>query len=221
MECTINSNDLLNLSHKFNSTITVFLVSLLIYSFKSELSTKDFKRYIKIDIPVDLRKYFKSTSSKNFFGLTSVNYKFKNESDTLEDIIKEVNKQFKENITKEKLSERVNLMISFEKNIFCRFTPIFIKNYILKIIDYFTSQMCTTCLSNIGIIKLEKDLEDYIKNISVLTSTNNFQFTICSFKENLVIGISSKYKYNNIIKNFLRLLSNYNLNIKVDFNEVD
>lgn len=221
MECHINTNKIIELSHKYNATITEFLVSLLIYSFKDELNVKDYKKSIKIDISVDLRTFFKSKSSKNFFGLTYVAYKFKSNEDKLENIISNVQKQFKENITKEKLSERANLMVSFEKNIFCRITPIFFKNFVLKIIDYFTSQMSTSCLSNIGIIKFDDEIEDYIKSVSVLTSTNNFQFTICSFNNDLSIGISNIFKYNNVIKNFLRFLSNNELDIIIDFNGDD
>lgn len=221
MECHINTKNILALAHKYKCTLTSFLVSVLIYSFKDELSIKEYKKNIKIDIPVDLRTFFKSTSSKNFFGLTNVIYKFKNREDTLEDVIESVNKQFKENITAEKLSERANLMVSFEKNWFCRITPILLKNYVLKIIDYFTSQMSTTCLSNIGIINFDKNIEDKIKSTSVLTSTNTFQFTICSFKDDVTIGISNKFKYNDVIKNFCRFLSDNGLNINIDFSEVD
>lgn len=221
MECHINTKDLLKLAHKYNCTLTSFLVSILIYSFKDELSIKDYKKSIKIDIPVDLRTFFKSTSSKNFFGLTYVDYKFSNNKDNLENIIESVNKQFKYNITAQKLSERANLMVSFEKNWLCRIIPIFLKDCVLKIIDYFTSQMCTSCLSNVGIIKFDECISDYIKSVSVLTSTNAFQFTICSFKDDVTIGISSIYKYNDVIKNFCRFLSENGLNINIDFSEVD
>lgn len=221
MECHINTEKILELAHKYNATITEFLVSLLIYSFKDELSLKDYNKSIKIDIPVDLRTFFKSTSSKNFFGLTYVTYKFNSNLDTLENIISNVQKQFKENITKEKLSERANLMVSFEKNIFCRITPIFLKNYVLKIIDRFTAQMCTSCLSNIGVIKFDEEIKDYIKSVSVLTSTTGFQFTICSFKDAFSIGISNIFKYNDVIKNFLRFLSSNGLDIVIDFNGDD
>ena len=221
LECHVDTNKILELAHKYNATITEFLVSLLIYSFKDELNIKDYKKSIKINIPVDLRTFFKSTSSKNFFGLTYASYKFKNNMDKLEDVICEVKNQFKENITKDKLSERANLMVSFEKNIFCRIIPIYLKNYVLKAIDFFTSQMSTSCLSNVGIIKFDEEVKDYIKNITVITSTSGFQFTICSFGNDMSIGISNKYKYNNVIKNFLRFLSDNDLEIIIDFNGDD
>ena len=221
MECHMDAKKIIDLSHKYNATITEFLVSLLIYSFKDVLTIKDYNKSIKIDIPVDLRTFFKSTSSKNFFGITNVIYKFKNNDDSLLDVINEVKKQFKENITKDKLSDSTNLIVYFEKNVFCRTLPVFLKNYILKIVDRYKAQMNSSCLSNVGKIIFDKELNDYIKSISVLTSTENFQFTICSLNNDLCIGISSVYKYNDIIKNFLRFISSNGIDIIVDYNGDD
>ena len=219
MECHLNLKEVLDLSHKYKTTLTSLLVSILIYSFKDELKVAEYNKYIKIDLPVDLRTYFKSSTISNFFGLTTISYKFNN-NDKLEDIIKSVSKQFKENINKEKLSERANLMVSFEKNWFCRLAPLFLKNITLNIADKITENKSTTCLSNIGIIKLDKRIEEYVKSMSVITSTNGFQFTICSFKDDLCIGISSRFINNDIIKNFCRYFSNNDMKVSIDVSEV-
>lgn len=220
-ECFLNSKEVLDLAHKYNSTLTAFLVSVLIYSYKDVLKVSDLNKTIRIDLPVDLRRYFNSYSSMNFFGLTTILYKYRSKEDTLEEIIDSVNKQFKENINAKKLSERANLMVSFEKNIFCRFIPIFIKDVVLKIINQFTYRSSTTCLSNIGIIKLDNDIEDMIDRISVIVSTDNYQFTICTFKNKLCIGISNKFVNNDIIKNFCRYFSLNNIDVVADVNEVE
>ncbi len=210
MDMHLDVSKVLELSHKYNCTLTEFLVSVLIYSIRDEISVKDIDKYIKIDIPVDLRAYFQSLSCRNFFGLAFIYYKFKSKNDSLEEIVEEVKKQFKENINQEKLAERVNKMMSFEKNVFCRFVPIGIKNIVIKMADKYSQQKGTTStLSNIGIIKLNSKLDKYIKYINVLNSTSSFQFVICSYKNDLSIGISTVYKHNNIIKNFCRYFSNY------------
>lgn len=221
MECHLSVKEVLELSHKYNVTITVFLTSLLIYSFKDVLGSKDMKKTIKIDIPVDLRKYFDSTSCKNFFGVAFIDYQFSSKKDSLKKIIKSVDEQFKKKITIENLSSRVNTMVSFEKNVFCRFVPVPIKNFILKIFNSIYYQRCTTSVSNLGKIEFNSKLEDYIASVNVLTSTTGFHFTICSYKDDLSIGMSSKYKYNDIIKNFCRYFSKNGLKISINVSEVD
>lgn len=221
LECNLNVNDVLKLAHKYDTTLTGLLVSMLIFSFKDELKLTDINKYIKIDIPVDLRNYFKSSSSMNFFGLTTISYKFNSKEDTLKDIVNEVNRQLKENLKKEKICERVNLFVSFEKNWICKFIPLFVKNIVLNIADMITNQKSSSCLSNIGVIKLDKDVENKLQSISVLTSTNGFQFTICTLKDNLCIGISSRFINNDVIKNFCRYFSSNNIDVSIDVSEVE
>ena len=220
MECYLNVNDVLNLAHKYNTTLTGLLLGVLIYSFKEEMKLSEMNKYIRIDLPVDLRNYFKSTSSMNFFGLITISYKFKSKEDTLKDIIKEINKELEEKLKKESLSERVNLMISFEKNIFCRFAPLFLKDIALNIADKIYTTKSTTCISNIGIVKFNKKIEDKIEKMSALTSTSNFQLTVCTLKDDLCIGISSSYISNEIIKNFCRYFTNNKIKMQIDVSEV-
>ena len=157
----------------------------------------------------------------NFFGLVNVGYRFDNTDASLSDIIKSIQKQFKENINKEKLCERTNLMVSFEQNWFCRLSPIFIKDIVLNVIDKFTSNATTTSLSNVGKIEFKEEIDKYIQNISAFSSTNNFQLTVCSYKNNLNISISNNFVNNDIIKNFCRYFSNQNLKIEIDVSEVN
>lgn len=221
MECHINVKKVLDLAHQYDTTLTGFLCSLLIYCFKDEMKLSDMNKYIKIDIPVDLRTYFKSSSSRNFFGLTNISYKFSSKEDKLEDIVKEVNHQLKENLQKDKLIERVNQMVSFEKNWICKIAPIFLKDIVLNVADRMSSQSSTTCLSNIGIIKLEPKIEEKIESISVLTSTEGFHVTICTLKDDLSIGVSSRYINNDIIKDFCRYFTQNGIDVKVDVSEVN
>ncbi len=221
LEAHMDSKVMLEYAHKFKATLTSYLVSVLIYSFKDVLSEAELHKTIKIDIPVDLRKYFKSSSSKNYFGLTSVSYTFSSRDDSLEDIIKSINKQLEAKLTKEELIKRVNMMISFERNVICRVVPMFIKNIILNYANKVTSKMSTTCVSNVGRIEFDERVEKYIKNVNVLTSTTDFRVTLCSFKDDLSIGVSSRFKYNEVIKNFFNYFSNQGIDILINVSEVD
>ncbi len=221
LEAHLEVKEILKLAHSYDSTLTSFMVSILIDSCKEVMSERELKKMIKIEIPVDLREYFKSSSSKNYFAMTSVCYRFQSRDDTLEDIIKSVNKQLKENLVLEKLSERVNQMVAFEQNLFCRVAPLFVKNIVLKVIDSFSSKMSTTCVSNVGKMRFDAEFIPYIENVNAFTSTNYFQFVICSFENDLSIGISSKYRYHEIIKNFCNYFSRQGLSMVINVSEVD
>ena len=221
MECHMDAKSVLEIAHQYNTTLTGLLVSVLIYSFKDEMRLSDMKKHIVVDIPVDLRKYFKSSSSMNFFGLTNISYKFKSKDDRLEDVSEEVTRQLKENLTKEKLLERVNRMMFFEKNWFCRFAPIHLKNLAINIGNLIAADKNTTSVSNIGIIRLDEELEKYVEGLSVLTATTGFQFILCTYGNDLCIGISSRFVQNDVIKNFCRFFSEKNLKVRIDVSEVE
>ena len=60
MECHLDVNKVLEMAHEYNTTLTVFLVSVLIYAIKDVMNVSEYSKYIKIEIPVDFRTYFKS-----------------------------------------------------------------------------------------------------------------------------------------------------------------
>ena len=220
MEMHMNVKDVLELAHKYDATLTSLLLGVLVYSVKSEMKLKERNKVVKIDVPVDLRKHYKSKTTKNFFGVTNVMYKFKNQDVTLEEVIKDIDKQLKENLTEEKLGERMNLMIALEKNILMRSVPVVLKDIVLMFIDQFILGKSTTVLSNVGIMKFDPQVEEYIKDVNIVNSTETFQFVVSSFKNDLSIGISSVYKSNNIIKNFCRHFANEGIEVVINSNEV-
>ena len=115
----------------------------------------------------------------------------------------------------------MNQMISLEKNIFIRFVPIIIKDFVLRTIDRIIYSTTTSSLSNIGKITVDKKIEKYIQNFNVLTTTKNQQLTICSYQDDLSIGISTKYINTDIIKNFCNFFQEHNIEGTMNINEVD
>lgn len=220
MEYHISTEKVHNLAKTYQVSITALLLAIWIESFYKQMREQDKTKTIKIDVPVDFRSIFKSSTSRNFFGITSVSYDVENNLD-FNDLVTEVNRQLKENITKEQLRVRMNQMISLEKNIFIRFVPIIIKDFVLRTIDRIIYSTTTSSLSNIGKITVDKKIEKYIQNFNVLTTTKNQQLTICSYQDDLSIGISTKYINTDIIKNFCNFFQEHNIEGTMNINEVD
>ena len=183
------------------------------------MKEREKKKALKIDVPVDLRTIFPSTTSRNFFGLTSIIYD--NYNLALQDIATKINELLKENTKKDKIQVRMNQMISLEKNIGIRIVPSIIKDIALRITDDIVQNNTTSSVSNIGKIEVNKKLSPYIKNFNVLTSTKYIQMTICSYEDDLSIGMSSRYINNDIIKNFCNILKDNNITGIMNINEED
>src|SRR5690554_6407207 len=94
--------DVLDLSRKHNTTLTVYLVSLFIKSISKEMPARAKKNPIVLSVPVNLRTYFPSVTARNFFATININYDFSKSSDVLVDIIAEVKESFERELTKDK-----------------------------------------------------------------------------------------------------------------------
>lgn len=212
----MNTKDLVDLAHKYNTTLTGLIVSIYILAIKENMNLKDENKYICIDIPVNLRKYFKSQTARNFFSVIKLKY---NGSDNLEDIIKYVDKNLKEELKKDNLFKTMNKYATFEHNFLIRLIPLFIKNFILKIIIKFVKT--TSTVTNLGIIKVDDSIKDYIDSFEVYVSTDKMQISMCSYLDKLNIAFTSMFDNMDIIKCFYRKLSSFGIDIIITSNKVE
>ena len=206
----------LDLSHKYDCSLTSYLISVLIYSIVKEFKVADYDKLIKLEIPVDLRGFYNSNSLRNFFGIINIDFRPSKGNLEFDEIAKVVNEEMKDRINIQKIESRTNRMVSFQKLIAARMLPLFFKEYGMRAIEKFTSKMRTANLSNVGVVKFDNTVEKYVNSVVALTSTQDFQFTIVSNKNDLCIGISSVYKYNNIIRNYVRYLREQGVDIKIN-----
>lgn len=205
VEIQFNVKDLKKVAKKYNVTVTVYLTAIFIKSIIENASVKDLKRPIGITLPVDLRNFFPSKTVRNFFYTILISYKGK-KSDSLEKIIKEVDISLKEQTKKENLQEKMNDFMLTEKILFIRVIPNFIKDFALRYIAKLAKKGQTTVLSNLGIARFPKEYEDYISSLSVISSTDDLQLTIISFKDIITLSFSSHFINKEIERLFLKEL---------------
>jgi hypothetical protein len=221
IEGVFSTSDLLTLSHKYNTTLTVFLTSIFLKSIDETMNIKDKRKPVSITIPINLRKYYKSSTVRNFFVTMNAKYKFTEENTSLETVIEDVDKQFKQNLKKEALFEKFNSYAMIEHNLFVRIIPFFIKNIIVKL--YYKNEMSgnTTSLSNIGIINMPDEVKKYIDMFTFFSGTDEIQVCICSYDDRTTIGFTSRFINSEIEKNFFRHLSDMGINIVINTNQTD
>lgn len=220
IEGLMSCKEVLKLAKSYNTTLTVYLTSLLIESIAMNMSIKERRNPIYITVPVNLRKYFPSDTVRNFFNTISVSYKY-TENTKFEDIIQSIDKQFKSNLTKDELDKKMNSLAILENIFVIRLVPIFIKDIALKISYYFSRRHHTMTLSNIGIITMPKEFEKYIDYFDVFASTDGIQACMCSYKDSLMVSFTSHFINTEIEKNFFRKLANNNIDVTINSNIVE
>lgn len=220
----ISTTELIKLCKKRNVTITQYLTTLIIFCiYKEYMNGQPSKRSINVCIPVDLRQFFGSTTSTNFFSLFFAGFTPIKEEYSFEEILDKVSIQFKQELTKENLSNKISLNVSREKNMFVRFIPLFIKNIIIKAIYKKSGKATTSVMSNLGKVEVPDEFKKYVDHFSFMLSSTESEAVkcgVCSFEDKFVCTFTSKFENSYLERAFFRHLQSEGINIVIESNGV-
>ena len=218
IEGIVDVNSLLKLAKKYNVTLTVYLVSLLIKCIGESMELKARKKPIVVTVPVNLRNYYPSYTVRNFFNAVNISFKYNGED--IANIIKVVNEEFKRNLTKENVENKMNNLAKLEDIFILRLIPIFIKDLVLRYAYKFTENYATMTLSNIGIIDIPEVYQKYIDYFDVFISTSKIQLCMCSYLNKMLLTFTSQFVNSEIEKNFFRYLTAEGINVTINTNKI-
>lgn len=219
-EVCVSSKEVIDAAHRSSSTMTVFLTALLIEAVHSTMSVADENLPVVIMVPVNLRNFFPSETAKNFFGMISIVYSYKERSGEFADILEEVNRQFKEKLTKEQLSIRMNRLASLEHNPFVKIAPLPLKNFVLHTARRIGVRGETIVISNIGRVIMPPEFDSYIDRFSIFASTLKLQLCVCSYGDKLTLNFSSAFVSTAVQCAFVRRLTAAGIEAEIQSNEV-
>lgn len=215
MEAVASVTELLELSRKYETSMTVLLTAAFIYAIHGEMSRMQEKKPVVLMVPVNLRKIFPSDSMLNFFSYIEPGYKFGEREDRFEDVLKVVKQYFADHLTKEEVAGRMNETIAFEKHKILKWAPLILKNPCIKMGAKMAESEVTAVLSNMSAVKMPKEYEEYIERFGVYTSTPRTELCVCSYGDILTFGFTSRYDSSNIQRNFYRVLKELGVKIHV------
>lgn len=207
IEGILPTDQMLALTKQYGVTLTAFLTALLICSIAHGMTVREKRKIITISVPVNLRNYFASESSRNFFSVINVSYQVKQEEIEFEDVLAEIKKQMEQKLSPEKIKESMNNLIAIEKNAFIRVIPLFIKDFFMNIGYQIADNAVTAAVSNIGRVKIPEVYKPYIRLFDVITSTKKIQICLCSYENNLVLSFTDGFITADVQKYFFRQIT--------------
>nr|WP_312578495.1 hypothetical protein [Sedimentibacter sp.] len=213
--------DVMNKVKEHNTSLTIFLASILMCSINEDIAIRHKRNPVVLSIPVNLRKYFISETARNFFGVINVDYNFTGYSGDLNDVIKHLQKCFKEKLTPEELSSRINGLASLEHNYLLRAIPLKIKDISLRIANNIVDKTNTSTISNVGKIEMPDEVKPYIESFDIFVSTNKLQACVCSYDDKLRVSFTSAFVSTDIQRRFFRTLTSMNVPVDIITNKID
>lgn len=208
---------------EYGCTVTAYLGAVYAYSFlkqyKNEALRKRIKRNIKISVPVNLRPYFECDTLRNFSSFVNISVN-PNEVKSFEDALNAVKGEMKRLIDIEKIRKSVSQNVAEEKMLISRIAPNKLKKIVMKrCFLEFGEKKYTSPLSNLGMISVPKEMENYVERFEVVIGKTLLNSVYCSaagFKNNLTVTISSVAAENEIEAAFLETLKENGVAFKVN-----
>ena len=174
-------------------------------------------------VPVNLRPFFDSMTTRNFFVMVSAVFKPEKDEYSFEEIADIVKKSLRGQITKEHLEDLFSYNVSNQKNILLRSIPFFIKKIAMKLVYLSSAKANTSTVTNIGNIKIDEEYSPFIKSFHAMISIStgqNIKGAICSYNDTMVFTFTSILRDTAIQRGFFRKLVEDGVDISIESNGV-
>lgn len=221
----INLTDLKEQTKIKNVTMTQYLTAVLIQAiYKGNMKKQKNNRPIKICVPVDLKKYFKSKTLSNFFSYITVSADVDEiDLDNFDTILKLVKNDFEELLKPEEISKTMSLNVKLGNNFFIKIIPLFLKQIFVRLSYLEIRKYTTTTFSNIGRIGIIAEYQKYIDQFLFLIAperVEKIKCSTCSFEDKMFFTFTSILRDINVEDEFEKILIEQGIKVKRESNGV-
>ncbi len=224
MHGLINIPELKAVTKQYGVSINEYLVGVFAWAtYVQCLHKSPSKKPIRIAVPVNLRPYFNSNTTKNFFTMVSAEFYPTEAEYTFEQVLEIIQKSLKSQIQKENLEELFSASVSNQKNKFLRMVPLVIKNMVMRLVYNQSALAHTTTITNVGFVQVEPAYEPYIKmfrSFIAMSKGQSLKGTVNSYQNTLVFTFSSIFSDTSVQKEFFRKIASDGVTVQIETNGV-
>lgn len=209
----------------YGASINEYLVSVFIWSvYTEQLHSAPSSRPIRVAVPVNLRPYFNSITTKNFFVMVSAEFHPTKETYTFQEILSAVQESLRSQLTREHLEEVFSYNVGSQKSLLLRLVPLPLKNLAMRQVYTRSALANTSTITNVGSIEVEELYRPYIEQFHAFLAISKGQHvkgTVCSYNGTLVFSFSSNLSDPCVQRGFFRKLASDGIHIELESNGVN
>ena len=210
--------------HRYGCSINEYLVSVYIWSVYTEcMKGMPSASPIRVAVPVNLRPYFNSITTKNFFVMVSAEFHPTKEVYTFAEVLEILRDNLRSQINREHLEKLFSYNVSNEKLLAARAVPLFLKNIAMKLVYTKSALANTTTITNIGNIGVDEEYRPYVEMFHAFLAMSKGQHlkgTICSYGSMLVFSFSFDLKDVSVQRGFFRKIAADGIEVELETNGV-
>ena len=210
---------------RYGCSINEYLVAAYTWSVYSEhLNRSVTKAPIRVAVPVNLRPYFNSITTKNFFVMISSEFRADREDYTFEEVLAKVRDSLKQQMDREHLENIFSYNVSNQRNLLLRALPLPLKNLGMRFVYLQSARANTSTMTNIGKIEIDDIYKPYIDQFHAYISISKGQHircTVCSYEETLVFTFAYDLVDMSVQRGFFRKLTEDGIGVEIESNGVN
>ena len=219
----METSELIDTAKSHGATVTQYLTAVLTYAISDTGSRRKLlKRPVNINVPVDIRRFYKSSTLRNFFIIFRTSFQRGKEVPAFSDIIAKMKQDFIDGLEPDRVQNEVNSNVFYEKNAFIRSAPLPLKWAFMKGGYTLTGIRPTTAiLTNLGTLELPESMKPHISGFELYFDTEraiSHNVSIVSYGGKTNIGFTRNIVPNDIERAFFSFLAKDGIKLAVKSN---
>lgn len=222
----LSVRQVLDKAHEYGATLTEFLCAAMMMALQNmqqrKIPNTKKRKAIKVQIPVNLRTLFPSTTVRNFALYTTPEIDPRLGEYTFGEICKTVRHHVGLNVTEKKMRMMIAANVSSERIMAVRLMPLFLKNMVMHAIfmSVGEKQSCLS-LSNLGRVTLPEEMVPYVERFDFILGVQASAPHNCgvlSYGDDLYINMIRDIRESELEYEFYRVLRDLGLSAQVQSN---
>jgi hypothetical protein len=204
-------------------SLTEYLAGAYIYVLYNIQKACGGKHPVKVSVPVNMRRFYDSTTLRNFSSYINPGIDPRYGDYTLDEVISLTHHYLRYEITEKHLNARVAKNVKSERNFATRMLPLFAKNFALSMVFRFVGESrFTSTMSNLGPVDVPDEMKPHIEYFEAQLGPslyNKVNFAVTSYGGTLCVSFTSKIVEPYVEREFFSFLVRQGISVKVFSNQ--
>jgi len=222
----LSAPQVLQEAHRNGVTVTAFLCAVMMQALqqlqKERVPNVGRRKAIKVQLPVNLRRIFPSSSLRNFALYTTPQINPRMGEYSFAEICQVVHHWMGLDITPRQMGMKIATNVNSERILAVKLMPLFVKNLVMKAVFLAVGER-KTCLSlsNLGVVKMPEQMRKYVTRLDFILgvqSTAPYNCGVLSYNDRLYVNFIRNTKEPQLEMAFFKVLQELGLQAQVSSN---
>lgn len=206
-------------------TLTEYLAGAYIFVLYNIQKASGRKRQlpVKVSVPVNMRKFYGSTTLRNFSSYVNPGIDPSYGDYTFDEIVTLVHHFMRYEITEKHLNARLAKNVKSERNLLLRVAPLFMKNWTLSLAFKLVGErLFTSTLTNLGVVDVPEEMKPHVEYFDWMLGPPRYNKVSCaviSYEGLLSISFTRTIREAYVEREFFCFLIRQGIPVKVSSNQ--